>query len=320
MSSSAAKSVSAIFAILFAYSPLVTASYAEPAPPDKCLSGPKGAPPVGGHWYYRVDRATKRACWYIGEAKQKISRAAPETPPASSSAPPPRSAGTQPAIDNARAELPLPQARVEPDADVFKGQRTVTAIPGAINPGIDQRPNTVDAGAQSSVVASRWPELAGVVSTPARPESSIDQSATTQRADSTAELPASAAATPAALSALPLAVAAAASTEKPAGSVQMLLIVILGAVALAGLLASAIFRFGGPRRTGRHARRAERRVNWDSVRADRPSLSDQARAVGSEREAGLLPEAGLVRDLRAADDPDQRIAHMLSRLPRSAAT
>ena len=31
----------------------------------------------------------------------------------------------------------------------------------------------------------------------------------------------------------------------------MLLIAILGALALAGLLGSAIFRFGGPRRTGR---------------------------------------------------------------------
>jgi hypothetical protein len=40
---------------------------------DTCLSGPKGPLPAGGHWYYRVDRATKRNCWYIGEREGQIS-------------------------------------------------------------------------------------------------------------------------------------------------------------------------------------------------------------------------------------------------------
>jgi hypothetical protein len=91
----------------------------------------------------------------------------------------------------------------------------------------------------------------------------------------------------------------------------MLLIAILGALALAGLLASAIFRLNRPRRTGS---RVERRVNWDSVRSDRPSLSDEARAARSIRERGLLPEGSLPRKLRAADDPDEQIVQMLSRL------
>src|SRR6266850_6506244 len=32
---------------------------------DNCLSGPKGAAPKGSHWYYRIDHATKRNCWYV---------------------------------------------------------------------------------------------------------------------------------------------------------------------------------------------------------------------------------------------------------------
>jgi hypothetical protein len=95
----------------------------------------------------------------------------------------------------------------------------------------------------------------------------------------------------------------------------MLLITILGALALAGLLASAIFRFSG-RRTGRRDIRVERRVNWDSVRTDRPSPSHEARATRSMREPGLLPKGSLPREPRAADE---RIAQMLSRLPRSTA-
>ena len=314
MSSRTAKFVAAIFAGLLACAPLVTASHAAPVEAEKCLSGPKGAPPAGGHWYYRVDRATKRACWYLGDAKEKLARAAPETsPPAANSASPPDSANTQSSIANARAELPLPQARVEPDTSVFNGQRA-PAITGAINPENDQRASAGDTGARGSVVASRWPELAGI-STPASPGPSTDNSAPTL---SEAAPTPSEAAPPAAVAALPLAAADASSTEKPAGSVQMLLIAILGALALAGLLASAIFRLSG-RRTGRRNVRVDRRVNWDSVRTDRPSLSNEARANRSIREHGLLPKGSLPRELRAADDPDERIAQMLSRLPRSSA-
>ena len=318
MSSRTAKFVVAIFASLFACAPLFSASHGAPAEADKCLSGPKGAPPAGGHWYYRIDRATKSACWYIGDARTKVSRAAPEAPPAANAASPPNSATTQPSIANARAELPLPQSRVEPDTSVFTGKRAAAAVTAAINPVIEQRANAGDAGAKPSVVGSRWPELAGVVSTPAIPGSS-NNSAAPPSANSTAEPPASRLAPPASAATLPLAAANASSNEKPAGSVQLLLIVILGALALAGLLASAIFRFAGPRRAGRRAG-TERRVNWDSVRTDRPSLSDEARAARSMRELGLLPQGSLPRELRAADDPDQRIAQMLSRLPRTSPT
>ena len=82
-------------------------------------------------------------------------------------------------------------------------------------------------------------------------------------------------------------------------------------------MASAIFRFSRPQRSNG---RVNRRVNWDSVRTDRPSLSDEARAARSMRELGLLPQGSLPRELRVADDPDQRIAQMLARLPRTSAT
>ena len=160
MSSRTAKFVSAIFAGLLACAPLVTASHGAPAEAEKCLSGPKGAPPAGGHWYYRVDRATKRACWYIGDARkaEKIARAAPETsPPAANSVSPPNSASTPSSIANARAELPLPQSRVEPDTSVFTGPRPLATVAGAISPDNDPRANAGDADAQRSVVASRWP-------------------------------------------------------------------------------------------------------------------------------------------------------------------
>src|SRR5689334_5715525 len=67
-----------------------SAEAATPAPQaaaDSCLSAPNGATPSGSHWYYRLDRVTKRQCWYLREesdaAEDKFARAAP---PASASA------------------------------------------------------------------------------------------------------------------------------------------------------------------------------------------------------------------------------------------
>ncbi len=277
MSSRTAKFVSAIFAVLLACAPLVTASHGAPAEADKCLSGPKGAPPAGGHWYYRVDRATKRACWYIGDAKEKLARAAPETSLPANSASPPDSANTPSSIANARAEWPLPPARVAPDTSVFTAPSPLATVAGAISLDNDQRANADDAGTQRSVVASRWVELADAGS-PAGSAPATDNAVARSPATSQAAPMPSKATSPAAVAALPLAAADASSTKKQAGSVQMLLIAILGALALAGLLASAIFRFSGPRRSGPGV---ERRVNWDLVRTDRPSLSDEARASRS---------------------------------------
>jgi hypothetical protein len=34
---------------------------------DDCLAGPNRPPAQGGHWYYRLDRAKNRQCWYLVE-------------------------------------------------------------------------------------------------------------------------------------------------------------------------------------------------------------------------------------------------------------
>src|ERR671915_203556 len=60
------------------------APVAQAAAADSCLSAPKGATPSGSHWYYRIDRVTKRQCWYLREendkADDKFARAAPPAP------------------------------------------------------------------------------------------------------------------------------------------------------------------------------------------------------------------------------------------------
>jgi hypothetical protein len=289
MSNRSAKFVSAIFASFLASAPFTTTSHSAVNTADACASGPKGAPPQGGHWYYRVDRATKRHCWYIGEEKDKTARAAPRdsssSAAAASSVPPPQDANVPRSIADARAELPSPQARIEPDTGVFGGQRTPQQ---AVNIENTQGAKPEDANPQRSLVASRWPESSGVnASAGAGPATaSLDAN---QPSNSRATL------SPA-LAAVTLA-AADASSEKQFGSIQMLLIVVVSALSLAGLMGSAIYRFGGMRWNGRREIRLERRAIWDLAGNDR-----------------LLPAAS------TADDPKARIADMIARLSRPSAT
>ena len=69
MPSRTAKFVSAIFASVLAGIPLATISHGATPAADDCLSGPKDQAPQGSHWYYRIEHATKRHCWYLKERK-----------------------------------------------------------------------------------------------------------------------------------------------------------------------------------------------------------------------------------------------------------
>src|SRR5215470_13878528 len=43
---------------------------------DECLSGPNKQSPACHHSFSRVDRTTKRHCWYLGELGGAVSRSA----------------------------------------------------------------------------------------------------------------------------------------------------------------------------------------------------------------------------------------------------
>jgi hypothetical protein len=79
-------------------------------------------------------------------------------------------------------------------------------------------------------------------------------------------------------------------------------------------MGSAIFRFGNMRWTGGRdvsGDRRDRRAIWDSV-------SPSPMAYPSS--GAPMPAADIPREMRAPDDPDRRIAEMLARLSRTAAT
>src|SRR3954451_17797306 len=79
MSNRSALSVAAVLASILAGSGLnsVTDIRAQAAA-DNCLTAPKDKPPAGGHWYYRLERGTKRQCWYLRDENDKSEPAAPQ--------------------------------------------------------------------------------------------------------------------------------------------------------------------------------------------------------------------------------------------------
>jgi cobalamin biosynthesis Mg chelatase CobN len=198
---------------------------------------------------------------------------------------------TQRSIADAHAELPA-QAAIEAPK---RGD--------GLAPAADATIATPAPETQRSAVASRWPEQSGT--------SSSTASLSTAANSGVAAPPDSDAAPPAAPAAVALA-AADSSPEKQPGSLQTLLLAILGALALAGLIGSAVFRFGNLRWIGRRTIQVDRQAIWETANIDRRSptvdLDSGARIRRDE----------IPWELRTADDPNGRIEDMLARLARSA--
>jgi hypothetical protein len=54
---------------------------------DDCLAKPNAAAPDGSHWYYHVERATGRQCWYLDSAGRKVPQHASQDAPSVSPSP-----------------------------------------------------------------------------------------------------------------------------------------------------------------------------------------------------------------------------------------
>ncbi len=112
---------------------------------DHCLAGPKGAAPKGSHWYYRIDHASKRNCWYVRAEADKpaasqhasVSRTSPQT-----------ETPLQLSVANARAEA-SPADIGQPNAAAAE-----RAPPALADNGQGSDAPAVDSG--PSTVASRW--------------------------------------------------------------------------------------------------------------------------------------------------------------------
>jgi hypothetical protein len=317
MSYRVAKFASAILASVLANVALPAISYGATPAADDCLTGPKDPTPQGSHWFYRIERGTKRHCWYLKDASDKVSQAAPaNSPPVANPAPPSREPTSAPvanpapssrettaqrSLADAYAELPLPQTRFDPPPAASPAQSMAVPPANAASPDSNQPATAQDANQQTSLIASRWPDPSNVnAASPSDVSASADPQPAADNSDANAE--ANVMAAPPAAATVPAVTADVSSVKQPV-PMQTLLLVVVGALALAGLIASVVVRFGSRRRRNRQKLRGSQRINWDLVAADRPSPSNypapQAR----------MPRAGIPRELRAANDAYARMAH-----------
>lgn len=238
---------------------LVTMARGETATAETCLAAPKGETPQGSHWYYRIDRASKRNCWYLrreigGMPQATVQNSAPAQAPS-----------PKPSVVDAHAEF-----RAQPTRE---DNPVVSQTANAASS--DPWPAPLPAEKPTATVATRWPDPqlatatanAGTVVADATPVASAPLGATTPPvvASPPSQAPAATApATPSADSAV---------SVRPE-TIQTLIAGALGALACAGIAA-----FISRRRRIRSLRREEARgPAWETTGDDRIILSDHRAA------------------------------------------
>jgi hypothetical protein len=280
MSNAKAKFASAFFVGVIASLPLSTVFDSAARAADDCLSEPNGAKPQGKHWFYRIERGTGRHCWYLrGEDEKPAHAAATESASPESTPAPSRNADmlAPRSIADARAELPARTPVAQPGAPL---------APRVVPPAGDTTGTVPPANAAPAVAGTPWPD-----------PSLSAQPATTAAADEQAD----ATAVPTPPPAPPPPAQAVTPMERNIGSLQKLLLVAFGALALAGLTGSAVYRLAGARHRARM-----RRDRWPARKAPPLELiADQSTAPWTPPE---LEEAAPPHDLSQSsvefDDPD----------------
>ena len=258
MSKRAARIASTIFASVLAGATFTTISHIAADAAETCRTEPGDQTPEGKHWYYRVEHSSNRQCWYLRGEGERPAQANPQRsekavePQAETPAP-------QRSLADAHAEYPWPQPRVQQNTAASTPQGPQAVPADAANAQDAQRPNVLESTTRGSLIGSRWPDP-GAASTVTSQATATPEVVAQAQPDQTTPAPP---APPAAL------VAADASPAKTPASLPTLLMVVAGALALAGLTGSLIFRLGS-RRPARSAVRPHRRVAWDTADVARP--------------------------------------------------
>lgn len=306
-----AKLASAVVACL-AVAASVTA-LANAANAADCLTERGPRTPEGDHWFYRLERGTQRHCWYLRSAGGKASQAAPASGAPSSLA---RQVTPQPLPGEAPAQAGGTPAQ--------RNQAAAPAQAAAAPPGRQTLPSGPGQGAAAEPAQASAPPSVDMATPALSPASSPP--AARAPADGTMQAPAAVARDPgpdaqAAAVIAPRAPAPAnPPAEKPrpaAVSLQMLLLVILGALALAGLTASFIYRYGQRRQTVRMTARERRAaIRQSFANARRPPWAEQGTgdrtAPPNERIAPLFGPAA-----PRVDEAAPRLARAAPRHERS---
>ena len=274
------------YAILF-----LAGAAASVAPPhsaqaaDECIAAPKGPPPQGGHWYYRIDHTTKQHCWYVRSENQGSADAA--LPVKKSAAPikrtvePPANISLSESVAGARAEIPAP-APIWPKVAAAAPALPPTTAANENIPGYQPPPD-------GQRVTDRLSDVADA-------DSSADVTPTNDIGTNQT----------------PPVVANRSKNETGKSSLWMLVSALAGALLVAGIATSVVVNFNRKKPVTPDNSHGRRRINWET-------------SSGEEMYASAPPRDEIpswIRIARQAQEVNQRsgqIEQMLSRAQRRTA-
>jgi hypothetical protein len=307
MTNLAVKFLSALSAGIVASAPIATIPLSTAGAAEECLTTPKDETPRGKHWYYRIERGTKRHCWFLREEGETSSQAATSTPA--------RRAAPEVALD--RETKPARAA-----ADAHAEISPTTPVTSVDPRGAEQKlSNNASPETAQSPVASRWPEPTGVFSSATErpisppfvvastaPDTNLHASVDT---DLTPKVP-------------PVAPT---KVEKSAmgtpTSLQMLLLETFGAIAVLSLTGSAIYLMARMRRRPQPYASlnppewpTEEPTNHTGIRPWlEPMTANSTRGLDPGRDAGAQ---SLDRQRSGLDDNAREIVQLLARFANEA--
>ena len=266
---------------------------------DECLAKPNNGTRPGQHWYYRLDRSSKRQCWYLREKDDASPQMAASAPPEKTPSLDRRndSSMTRSTAD-AYAAVASPGGKLAGDA---QNPAATQSPPDRKADGPDPSQGASPASEQSPV-ASRWPDstdgLVPAIDRPASSSFAIASATPDPTADSGPEGSRNTA-----------------DISSMAVSLQMLLLAALGALAFSGLMGGALYVVR-TRRRPQHDDAPSRSPGWspsdDAYRLYAP-LREASRVV-SPRGA----DARQVVDRMSRGDNGHEIAELLARFARQA--
>lgn len=275
---------------------------------NECLSGPKGTTPGGKHWYYRIDRSTKKHCWYLGDEGTRTSRAANAKPVESvtataaqaDTAPDDLAAQPlEPSVANARAEFP--PVNTAPPSQQQTVQPSETSPDTATANEDTRRFTERDLMTQQPMtLASRWPLPNEFQPTQTQAQSDSREAAAP---NATAQSPMES------IKQQNPGLSLSTGINTRIGPLQIFLCVLAIALALAAILARAIFRYAANARRKQTAY-IQRRPIWPDEMPHGAVRPSYAQMVTPERRARAMRQD---RPSREVTDEIEQLLRGVSR-------
>ncbi len=253
---------------------------------DECVTKHASEAPEGSHWYYRLDRANNRRCWFLGPADTKL-----RTRQAASHQPQPAAKPDAPATVDGPAEV-APVQVASAQAQVGPAQAANVRVAA-----VKVTTNQVTAAEVAFAEAASSNDKAPVVSSPSSP-SNADAPSPPQTQDDTSSVRPSPAAAD---------VSAVSSESEPAIRIEFLLASLAGALALAALIAERLVRRSARRARVRSDRHDQLGAPANGPRSREHASPAFARTVTPPRQADIVrkPVVAATRATAAAHEPGQ---------------